>query len=97
EGQPDAGADQVGRPEPAPAKSFHEGLAREQESMIMGTLRGFPNPPATGPAGRSPSGSHAMIMGTLRGFPNPPATGPAGRSPSGSHASIVRRLFGAAL
>jgi len=35
--------------------------------MIMGTLIGFPNPPATGPAGRSPSGSHASIVRRLFG------------------------------
>jgi ribonucleoside-diphosphate reductase alpha chain len=52
----------------------------------MGTLTGFPCPPAMEPAGRSPSGSHATDMGTLEGFPCPPAMEPAGRSPSGSHA-----------
>jgi len=31
--------------------------------MIMGTLEGFPNPPATGRAGRSPSRAHALLLG----------------------------------
>jgi len=32
---------------------------RVPPAVCMGTLEGFPCPPAMGPAGRSPSGSHA--------------------------------------
>jgi hypothetical protein len=38
----------------------------------MGTLRGFPNPPALWLRRAKPAFAYA-IMGTLRGFPNPPA------------------------
>jgi hypothetical protein len=49
----------------------------------MGTLKGFPNPPAMGSDGQSPSSPDAIFeMGTLRGFPNPPAMGSDGQSPS---------------
>jgi hypothetical protein len=40
--------------------------------MKMGTLRGFPNPPAMGSGELSSPG---FGMGTLSGFPNPPAMG----------------------
>ncbi len=39
---------------------------------VMGTLRGFPNPPAMVRRRQSRRAPHA-VMGTLRGFPNPPA------------------------
>ncbi len=40
----------------------------------MGTLRGFPNPPAHWLGRAKPAFADArMVMGTLRGFPNPPA------------------------
>src|SRR3954463_2181546 len=38
----------------------------------MGTLRGFPNPPARS-YGEQSSPPLTRLMGTLRGFPNPPA------------------------
>jgi hypothetical protein len=40
--------------------------------MRMGTLGGFPNPPAMGSGELS---SPRFVMGTLGGFPNPPAMG----------------------
>jgi len=43
----------------------------------MGTLKRFPNPPATDSAG-GPGCVHMIVMGTLKGFPNPPATDSAG-------------------
>jgi hypothetical protein len=39
----------------------------------MGTLKGFPNPPAMVRCQQSWQTPHAIIMGTLKGFPNPPA------------------------
>jgi RND family efflux transporter MFP subunit len=47
-----------------------------------GTLRGFPDPPAKGSDGQSPSTPTADQTGTLRGFPDPPAKGSDGQSPS---------------
>ena len=38
----------------------------------MGTLKGFPNPPAIWLRRAKPAYANA-IMGTLKGFPNPPA------------------------
>jgi penicillin-insensitive murein endopeptidase len=71
-------------------------IARLRVLVTMGTLGGFPNPPATL---RHPQGGpapHATIsMGTLGGFPNPPATlrhPQGGRAP---HADLpeVDRIF----
>ena len=41
--------------------------------VVMGTLGGFPNPPAMVRAELSSAAPHAIVMGTLGGFPNPPA------------------------
>jgi hypothetical protein len=38
----------------------------------MGTLKGFPNPPALWLRRAKPGYANAF-MGTLKGFPNPPA------------------------
>jgi FMN phosphatase YigB (HAD superfamily) len=47
----------------------------EPPTIEMGTLGGFPNPPATLRSRRSRLAPHAIIeMGTLGGSPNPPAT-----------------------
>ena len=42
--------------------------------ILMGTLGGFPNPPALWLRPAKPTSAYA-IMGTLGGFPNPPALG----------------------
>ena len=47
---------------------------RHVHFIMMGTLKGFPNPPATGSVEQS-SPAPTRMMGTLKGFPNPPATG----------------------
>jgi hypothetical protein len=39
----------------------------------MGTLEGFPNPPAMSYGRQSRPSLDAINMGTLEGFPNPPA------------------------
>jgi adenylosuccinate lyase len=49
----------------------------------MGTLKGFPNPPAMGPAGQSPSGSHAS---------KPDAGAPSFRQRLGRDADIASKL-----
>jgi mono/diheme cytochrome c family protein len=48
------------------------------DMILMGTVGGFPNPPALAPAGeaRLPG----VLMGTLGGFPSPPALAPAGEA-----------------
>jgi tetratricopeptide (TPR) repeat protein len=53
---------------------------------MMGTLRGFPNPPAT--RSRRQSRRRSLGMGTLEGFPNPPAT----RSRRQSRRALTRSL-----
>ena len=53
---------------------------------MMGTLEGFPNPPAT--RSRRQSRRRSLGMGTLRGFPNPPAT----RSRRLSRRALTRSL-----
>src|SRR3569623_1571244 len=45
----------------------------------MGTLGGFPNPPATTPLGKAER-SQRDHMRTLAVFPNPPATSPLGKA-----------------
>src|SRR3569623_3535932 len=52
-------------------------LAALNRLYEMGTLGGFPNPPATTPLGE-PELRQRDQMGTLGGFPNPPATTPRG-------------------
>jgi tRNA threonylcarbamoyl adenosine modification protein YeaZ len=55
----------------------------------MGTLEGFPFPPAKDFAGASPAASTRSEMGTLEGFPFPPAKDFAGASPAASTRSIA--------
>jgi len=63
----------------------------------MGTLRGFPNPPAMVRGEQSSPAPHATNMGTLRGFPNPPAMVRGEQSSPAPHASRPRAGIVAAL
>src|SRR3569623_1108932 len=61
----------------------------------MGTLGGFPNPPATTPLGKAER-SQRDLMRTLAGFPNPPATTPLGKAErSQRHLHAVFQLYSA--
>ena len=60
----------------------------------MGTLKGFPNPPAKDSAGASPAPSTRIVMATRKGFPNPPAKDSAGASPAPSTRVRMRPLGG---
>jgi hypothetical protein len=44
-----------------------------RHTIVMGTPRGFPNPPALWLRRAKPAYANATKMGTPRGFPNPPA------------------------
>jgi hypothetical protein len=49
-------------------------LPTAQSSIVMGTLGGFPNPPAMGSDEQArPRPTRSTVTGTLGGFPNPPA------------------------
>ena len=58
----------------------------------MGTLRGFPCPPAMVRGEQSSPAPHGLEMGTLEGFPNPPAMVRGEQSSPAPHA---KRLLGA--
>ena len=53
----------------------------------MGTLKGFPNPPAMVRGEQSSPAPHPIVMGTLKGFPNPPAMVRGEQSSPAPHAS----------
>ena len=56
----------------------------------MGTLAGFPNPPAIG-SGEQSSPAPYVDMGTLAGFPNPPAIGSGEQSSPAPYAIIDKQ------
>jgi tetratricopeptide (TPR) repeat protein len=60
----------------------------------MGTLRGFPNPPAMRSRGLSPRSLTRFVMRTLRGFANPPAIRSRGLSPRSLTRFVMRILTG---
>ena len=63
----------------------------------MGTLGGFPNPPAMVRGEQSSPAPHATIfMGTLGGFPNPPAMVRGERSSPAPHATSEAEAAGKA-
>ena len=55
----------------------------------MGTLRGFPCPPAMVRGEQSSPAPHGLEIGTLEGFPNPPAMVRGEQSSPAPHANIV--------
>jgi len=57
---------------------------RAPHAIFMGTLKGFPNPPAMVRRRQSRRAPHAIFMGTLKGFPNPPAMVTPPAEPAGS-------------
>ena len=58
----------------------------------MGTLKGFPNPPALWLRGAKPRSANAIMMGTLKGFPNPPALWLRGAKPRSANAIMTEIL-----
>ena len=53
--------------------SLDEGRHHEQAAIVLGTLGGFPNPPALWLRRAKPAFAYAIVSGTLGGFPSPPA------------------------
>src|ERR1019366_7705055 len=62
-------------------------------SIAMGTLEGFPNPPAKLRCQQSWQAPHALPMGTLGGFPNPPAKLRCQQSWQAAHAALSWELW----
>jgi hypothetical protein len=61
---------------------------------VMGTLKGFPYPPAMVRRRHSRRAPHATVMGTLKGFPNPPAMVRRRHSRRAPHATVMGTLKG---
>src|ERR1019366_6876488 len=62
-------------------------------SIAMGTLEGFPNPPAKLRCQQSWQAPHSLPMGTLGGFPNPPAKLRCQQSWQAAHAALSWELW----
>ncbi len=60
----------------------------------MGTLKGFPNPPALWLRRAKPAYAYAGTMGTLKGFPNPPALWLRRAKPAYAYAGTMGTLGG---
>jgi hypothetical protein len=54
----------------------------------MGTLEGFPNPPALWLCRAKPGSAYAIESGTLGGFPNPPALWLCRAKPGSAYAPL---------
>jgi len=68
--------------------------ARFCQDVDMGTLKGFPFPPAMVRSRQSRLAPHATDMGTLKGFPFPPAMVRSRQSRLAPHATDMGRLRG---